>query len=165
MATARASTRDAPVSAARCRQHTLATAAAHPRPYRSIPKLHQSQAGSAHRTSLFNVLWVGSTLLPDGRAGHMQLSDPQSKRPSLHRPHASCPGLEFLLAAHVPVSPKTLWKENPTQPEDVPRTEGLAQTCRAVLHCRGSSDDRRTRGSELPASGSASLSNVRHCRI
>ena len=89
---------------------------------------------------VFTVFRVGSTLLPHGRAGYKQLSGPQSKRGSMHRRHASCPGLEYLLATSVPMDACTVPRRRgriPTKPDDTSCGGfGVAQTCRAILHCR-----------------------------
>ena len=103
------------------------------------------------------VFQAGSTLHQHGRAGYRQLSDPQSKRPGLHGPHASRPGPEVLLAAHVPV--------NPTN-QRTHRTEGWAHTCRATLHGRTGhrglkSVTEELGSSELSTGGSASLFTVK----
>ena len=59
----------------------------------------------------------------------------QSKRPSLCLIHS---GHGFLKSACVPREfahlPETSWKDKPTN-QRTPRTEGLAQTCLAILHC------------------------------
>ena len=59
--------------------------------------------------TVLSVLQVGPTLLPHGRAGYRQLSDLSEQET---RPRTSGSGLEFLLAAYVPV--------NSYQQEDVP---------------------------------------------
>ena len=67
-------------------------------------------------------LWVGSALLPRGRARYKQLSDPQSKRPRPASTVCLMPGLELLLVAHVPVSSCTVPRRHGRinhEPEDV----------------------------------------------
>ena len=49
---------------------------------------------------------------------------PGARGPGLHRPCASCPGLELLLVAHVPVSSCTVLRRHGRinhEPEDVPQ--------------------------------------------
>ena len=76
----------------------------------------------------------GFTLLSHGTSSCPN----QRKRQSLHPPQASCPGLEFLLAAAVPVKSCTVPRRHGRTPTNqrTPRTEGVAQTCRAIVHCR-----------------------------
>ena len=90
------------------------------------------------------VLQVGATLLStlivtQGLWITSSCPTPRARDPSLHRPRASCSEPEFLLAAYVPVNPWSAPRRHgkPTN-QKTSRTEGLAQTCRAVFHSRTS---------------------------
>ena len=77
--------------------HSSAAPTRRVRPVRvQLNRTNSDRLRSGH---VFSVLQVGSTLLPRGRSSYKQLSDLQSKRPSLHQPRASCSGHELLLAA------------------------------------------------------------------
>ena len=136
----------------------------------------------------FTVLEVGSTLLaaliatqgvritspgpaPEflpRRVDHRQLSDPQNKRPKPASSAFSCPEPEFSpCASELVHSPETSWKDNPTNQRtlggfgpDLPCYPPLSHGS-----SRFGADYRRTRGSENPTGGSASLFEVRHCGL
>ena len=97
------------------------------------------------------------------------MSDPQSKRPSLHRPPSHAVSLNpssSLCARGFVHSPEKTWKDN-TQTSGRPvRRCGPDLPCYPPLSQVSSKfevDDRRTGGSEIPTSGSASLFKVKHC--
>ena len=102
-----------------------------------------------------------STRLPHGRVGHKRLSDPLGLVASFVPPLPAQIPSGIRRANELMHRPETLWKDNP--PTRTSRTEGLAQTCRAILHCRTGHrscevDDRGTRAYRaLHSSGRASL--------
>ena len=89
----------------------------------------------------------------------------------LHRPASHALTLEFLLAASVPVNSCTSPRRHGkiTHEPEASCTEGFAQTCRPILHCRTGhrrlkSMTEEVRGSWLPAAAH-NLSRVRKWRV
>ena len=100
-------------------------------------------------------LKVGATQLATliATQGVRRCLAPRATDPGLHQSSSHALSLTSPLAANVPVDSCTAPRRHGRQPtnQKTPRTEGLAHTCRAILHGRtGQSrfevDDRRTRG-------------------
>ena len=126
----------------------------------------------------FTVLEGGSTLLTalsatQGVRITSMCTTPRARNPGLHRPRCLIhSGLEFFLAAQVPVNSNTVPRRHGRIPTNqmTPRTEGVAQTCRAILHCRTDhrslkSTTEKLGDTELSTSGRASVFKVQHCGI